>query len=475
MIRVPSRRAVPPALLLLSALAAGAAHAQTPAPAPRPAPAAPAAPPARAVVTVTGIVYDSVAAAPLKDAFVQLVRRDDPAQARGTTTDSAGRFRLDSVAAGTYVAGFQHPRLDQLLLQSPLLGVELGATPTQELFLGIPSAATLAPAHCPASAGDGTGVLVGRVRDADSSIATPGATVVASWAENVFDRAGMRRQLRAVNTTADAEGRYTLCGVPGDMTVIARASASGGRTSGEVSVEIAPGSLLQRDLLVAVPGAARRGTARVAGQVRRPDGTPVPGAQVLVFGSSAADTTDARGMFALDALPAGTSTLEARAVGFTPRRQPVDLENDRAATATVTLDPLPPVLDTVAVRGRAGGSELARFEERMRRGAGRFMTSEEIERRNAVQASDLLRTMPGVQITPVGTRGARVTLRGCTPTVYIDRMAVQGAAADLNAVIQATEIAAIEVYNSSADTPADFQRPGSSCGTMIIWTKGRLR
>jgi hypothetical protein len=239
-----------------------------------------------------------------------------------------------------------------------------------------------------------------------------------------------------------------------------------------VAVEIAPGELLQRDLLVAVPGAARRGTARVAGRVRRADGSPVAGAQVLVFGSGARDTTDARGAFELQGLPPGSSTVEARAVGFTPGRLPVNLENDRAATAELQLDPLPPVLDTVAVRGRAN-NELARFEARQRSGFGRFVTPEEIARRNPVQTADLLRTVPGVQIVPVGTRGARVMLRNCMPTIFVDNMVVQGAASDLNAIINPTEVGAIEVYNSAAETPAEFRRSGS-CGTVVIWTKGRI-
>jgi len=79
-----------------------------------------------------------------------------------------------------------------------------------------------------------------------------------------------------------------------------------------------------------------------------------------------------------------------------------------------------------------------------------------------------------VQVTPVGTRGARIMLRGsCMPTVLIDNMAVQGAASDLNAVINPTDVAAIEVYNSANETPAEFRRSGS-CGTVVIWTKGRI-
>ena len=475
-----------PALLLSAALLTEDAGAQFrtqfPAPqptSPRPATApAPAARPAAAADTgltaIVGVVFDSVAVEPLRQAFVQVVRRDDPTVARGTTSDSAGRFRLDSVPAGEYVIGFQHPRLDELLLESPLLGIRVGGAPTQEVFLGIPGAGSLARSFCPGA--DTTAALVGRVRDADSSVAAGGATVVVSWLETTIERNALRRQIRAVNTTADAEGRYTLCGIPGDAAVSARASAPGGRTSGEVAVTIPAGSLMQRDMLVAVPGAARRGTARVAGRVRKADGSPLAGAQVQVFGSGRTATTDASGAFTLDALPPGTSTLEARAVGYTPERRPVDLENNQLATAELTLDALPPVLDTVVARGRNTGpaTELTRFRQRQSGGMGRFLGPEDLARRNAVSPGDLLRTLPGIQIVPRGSRSASITIRNCRPSVFVDGMFIAGAAGDLGAVVQAHEVTAVEVYPSASETPPEFQRVSAGCGAVAFWTKAKI-
>ncbi|HEU4629798.1 MAG TPA: carboxypeptidase regulatory-like domain-containing protein [Gemmatimonadaceae bacterium] len=468
------------ATLIAAPLAPRTVAAQTPqTPQPTPAtpqptptvppaqPAAPAQPPA--LTTLTGTVYDSVAGRPLPNAFVQLVQRDAPANARGATTDSTGHFRIDSVGAGQYVIGFQHPRLDSLLLEAPVRPLAVGGRPTQIVELAIPSGETLAAATCRLPPDATTGLLIGHVRDADSSKAADSARVIVSWTEMVIDRAGARKMPRAVNTMTDAEGRYVLCGVPAGTPVVARASADT-RKSGEVNFEMPARGLVLRDLLVAAPaapGQARRGTARVTGRVQRADGTPLPGARVQVYGSTAADTTDATGTFTLAGLPPGSTTLEARAVGFVPRRTPVNLANATTASATVQLQPLPPVLDTVRVQGRA--RSITGFLERSESNSfGTFIKEEDIERRASVDVADLLRTVPGMQVMSRGMYGSSISLRGCTPAVFLDGMLIPEGAADISILARPSEVAGIEVYRGT-DAPPEFQRGG--CGSVVIWTK----
>lgn len=425
---------------------------------------------AAAQTTVNGVVYDSVAARPLPGAFVQLVQRDQPSNARGATTDSTGHYRIDSVSAGQYVIGFQHPRLDSLLLESPVRAITVGATPTQLVDLAIPSAATLVAGTCQLPPDANAGLLVGRVRDADSSKAAAGARVIVSWTEMVIDRAGARKMPKAVNTLTDEQGRFVLCGVPAGTPVVARASADT-RKSGEVNFEMPARGLVQRDLLVAAPaapGETRSGTARVTGRVQSADGTPVVGAQVQVYGSTAADTTDATGTFALANLPPGSTTLEARAVGFVPRRTPVNLANASTATATVRLDQLAPVLDTVRVEGRAS-RDLTGFAQRAERNAfGTFIMEADIEKRAVIDVADVLRTVPGMQVMSRGPYGSSITLRGCAPAVFLDGMLIPNGANDISVLARPNEVGGIEVYRGT-DAPPEYQRGG--CGSVVIWTK----
>src|SRR5213076_2454787 len=67
------------------------------------------------VARLRGLVYDSVAALPLAGAHVEIVNANDRSRILfRTTSDSLGRFVLDSVARGRYIAGFIHPMLDSL-------------------------------------------------------------------------------------------------------------------------------------------------------------------------------------------------------------------------------------------------------------------------------------------------------------------------------------------------------------------------
>ncbi|MFB6240671.1 MAG: hypothetical protein ABEJ46_03770, partial [Gemmatimonadota bacterium] len=54
---------------------------------------------------------------------------------------------------------------------------------------------------------------------------------------------------------------------------------------------------------------------------------------------------------------------------------------------------------------------MADFKRRMQRGFGEFITRKEIKERNPQHTSDLLRTVPGVDVGPVRYGRALVTMR----------------------------------------------------------------
>src|SRR5947209_15712392 len=68
-----------------------------------------------AQASIAGAVDDSLAGTPLAGARVELVPAADPStNRRAIDTDGAGHFRIDHVAPGRYLIGFEHPRLDEL-------------------------------------------------------------------------------------------------------------------------------------------------------------------------------------------------------------------------------------------------------------------------------------------------------------------------------------------------------------------------
>jgi len=437
---------------------------------------------AAAQSVVTGVVTDSLTGRPLSGAIVQM-QRDSSYRLSSATTDSTGAYRMEGIAPGSYVAGFLHPKLDSLGigLSGRRVTVESG---TQHVDFAVPSAKTIIAAICPSTRNDSLGVLTGYVRDAESSFAVPGGVTVL-WFELSIGAGGIRKERQQVPVKTNEEGWFAICGLPSDVELLASAT-SGEAESGTVEVRVPAGGLLLRDLRVSRADSSiavfadssagdstrqrvatlRRGSSRVSGTVHTSKGKPVANADVSVPGTGLSARTPENGVFSLAGLPAGTQTVEVRAIGFEPKRVPVDLTRDRLTTLDVLLDRPVQTLDVVKVFGKGRASSILAFERRRRAGWGRFLTPVEIEKRHAVRTTDLFQTMPGVRVVP-GTFGQTVLVRGCRPTIYLNGMRLgEEAASDLDLLANPSEITAVEVY-TAAGRPAEFW--GSPCGSIVLW------
>jgi len=124
------------------------------------------------------------------------------------------------------------------------------------------------------------------------------------------------------------------------------------------------------------------------------------------------------------------------------------------------------------------------FYQRADAGFGDFVGPEEIEERLVVNTSDYLRRIPGIMYD-----GEMVLFKssdpreqnGCEPHIWIDgiraiRGADTGGGADgsesLNNRIQPYEVIAIEVYRRASSMPLQWGGIGTTCGAIVIWTRG---
>jgi hypothetical protein len=291
---------------------------------------------------------------------------------------------------------------------------------------------------------------------------------------------------------------YAVCGVPIATPIVLQA-AMAADSSGPFEVTIPRGGLMYRDIFVAPfsramvtvsdsapPVEMLRGPGRLRGQVIGTNGRPLPGARVMLWGTGIEATTDAEGNFSLGGLPGGTHTLEARAVGFSPTQVPVDIVQGRPGETAVELTNLGITLDTVRVTAQrlyTSGRE-ADFERRLRTGLGHVIDENEIEKRRPMVLTDLLRTVPGVQILPgkranedIYMRGGQAILGGglCRPDIRVD--GVQIANDELfpvNSIVSVDEIRAVEVYAHASMLPTEYQSL-SGCGVIAIWTGRRTK
>ena len=143
------------------------------------------------------------------------------------------------------------------------------------------------------------------------------------------------------------------------------------------------------------------------------------------------------------------------------------------------------------MEARSHDLEISGFYTRRAETSGYFITRERIEDRAPLYTTDLFRGVAGIKVVPAGTLRNAVVLTGsrsislggsgfCFPTVWMDgQMVHQGTAgsipgfrgpAFLDQLVHPDDIAGIEVYNSAASMPVQYNLH-AACGAIVIWTR----
>jgi hypothetical protein len=341
--------------------------------------------------------------------------------------------------------------------------------------LAVPSSESVVAAWCgPKASSDSLGVVLGYTRDPASANTWGEAHVSAQWRTITIGLHGARAGVQQAATHASPRGWFALCGVPRGGLVVLRAVADND-SSATLEVDVPEDGVLRRDIAFVRGGDAAPVVVR--GAVRDANGQPVGGARLRWWGTAVEVRADDAGIFALPAT-LGTRLLEARMIGFVPTRRLVEVTGE-APHVEVELPEFPTEIDTVRVlarRPRAQGA-LADFERRRQRGQGIYLDAETIEIRRPLTFTDLLRSMPGVEVrnSDLMTRVVRMRstngLDACVPVLVIDGARVPMLDMNLDDVIPADLVRAVEVYPRRMQAPPEFQ--GEDCGSVIIWTGAR--
>lgn len=235
----------------------------------------------------------------------------------------------------------------------------------------------------------------------------------------------------------------------------------------------------------AAPRGVQVGKGLLSGRVLMPDGVPVGRAQVQAMGTTFSTMTDAAGRFSLGELPVGPYFLRARKVGFDPVVFSTQVVRGDSLDASITLIPFTAArgtrLDTVRVTADAARSSrrLRGFEQRKATARGLYIDRNEIMLRRPTNFSDMLRGRANITVQRNSATGEtqvfgpRLSLSSgyCQLALIIDGTLIPNAASSLDTLVPPDMVLGIEVYNSGTSVPGEFQRLGTDCGAIIVWTR----
>ena len=239
-------------------------------------------------------------------------------------------------------------------------------------------------------------------------------------------------------------------------------------------------------------GWAQKRILRVVSQ----DSQPIAFANVSIEGGIT-QITDEKGNVDLGAGKSQTLTMRVMRIGYRPWFGKVDLP-DSAVVRTVTLpslaQSLAPTVITESSAPLKSPLQLAGFYDRwLMRQKGMlsavFISPEELEFRHPDRITGMLYGLNGVQLSracvePPDRRGNclqglvafSAIKRMCPMTIVVDGLQVYasaGANVNIDMLLNASDVAAIELYARGGNMPVNFQFQDVGCGVLAFWTGSR--
>ena len=209
---------------------------------------------------------------------------------------------------------------------------------------------------------------------------------------------------------------------------------------------------------------------------------PIPGATITLITPTNAPVgptvkTGNDGGFSIRAPAPGIYRLRAELSGYLSAMTPaIELGSGdeiditwRLLAGEVQMRPVAIVANNRRTSGRLSGF----YDRAQRKGFGYFITSDDIQKRGPFFVSDLLRTVPGLEVlpSPRGFGNIVRTIEGCQPTVYLDGVRFPLLGESIDDIVSPSQLEGIEVYTHPAEVPAQFA-DARSCGVIALWTKG---
>jgi hypothetical protein len=304
--------------------------------------------------------------------------------------------------------------------------------------------------------------IEGQVYDASTRVVLVGARVTAT-----FRREGERRDRTQHVETAE-RGAFRICDVPADAGVRLQARYMTG-TSEPVELGTARGEPVQIGMML--PQSVLIGRVADAGS-----GAGLASAAVRLEGTPLETLTATDGRFRFARVPPGAYDLRVDHIGYQSVNDSVRVDVATTVDVAVRMSTDAVRLAPLHVTTRSFRLERVGFYERRERMPGSFITRDEIVTQRAHTAIDLLRSLPGIRITPRRGGGQMPVGRGNCGFRYIIDGAHIGPYFEIDD-LRPDVIEGIEVYRGASEVPGEFMgpitNPRANCGLIVVWTRVR--
>ncbi len=227
---------------------------------------------------------------------------------------------------------------------------------------------------------------------------------------------------------------------------------------------------------------------RLLGVYAAESGAPIVGAQVIDVLSGTTAVTSTTGTIILSFLPDGARILKIQKLGFSPTTLAVEISPRDTVSMTVVLTSASQTLTTVTTIDsgpRRISPGLRDFNERRRSGFGSFIADAELRKSEHRTIASMVRRFPGLRVS-CPRAGPRLGECFGTTTRRLSRYAVLGGSCEVEVRVdgivsadndierlKSADYAGIEYYAGEATIPAQYNRTGSACGVLLLWSRER--
>lgn len=229
-------------------------------------------------------------------------------------------------------------------------------------------------------------------------------------------------------------------------------------------------------------------------------GQPIPGARVRVYDGFTGwrrRSADSIGNFSVTLRKLGSHRVHVRSPGYPDVQGTVVTGAYPYQNIEVRMRRSTQVMIPVTILARSQllpPPHMLGFHDRLRNRRGAYLTREDVAAVRPGYISDMIIQTPGVLVHRTGRYGenrylfarrfadaGRTQIVECPLRVLVDAELVNARsasgelqAATVDYTVDQTMVDGIEIYVDPATVPAEFRDEGTQCGTVVIWTRGRL-